>query len=330
MEERPGKLNETLQGKRKEKNWTRVSSRSLLFYPCPTYVYYLKRVVNSMVGKVKTLFSPFIFASQKQALSRFYDHESCIRYSMRQVRSIHLFTYFHSYTFFHSFTSCRFQVNSRGSSAIANCSPWRLCYLSMIKTKVYRRKNIKKRGYNGWQTVCKTITSRCVRVNMIPQLPKTPPCMSRCHFCTFTWVFYWSSGSVMIFPFLFAPVSRRLSIIVTIYVVFFIFFRLGTYSSEQTQIAGSTKPLTAQRRRFLHRYYRYYRFHSRFLHQPLVIVLSHAWPDYQKEKYIYILKNQVFSHPLAFISFTESFRTTAMTTVRISKTLMYMKIYKYL
>lgn len=159
----------------------------------------------------------------------------------------------------------------------------------MIKTKVYRRKNIKKRGYNGWQTVCKTITSRCVRVNMIPQLPKTPPCMSRCHFCTFTWVFYWSSGSVMIFPFLFAPVSRRLSIIVTIYVVFFIFFRLGTYSSEQTQIAGSTKPLTAQRRRFLHRYYRYYRFHSRFLHQPLVIVLSHAWPDYQKKNiYIYI------------------------------------------
>lgn len=62
-------------------------------------------------------------------------------------------------------------------------------------------------------------------------------------------------------------------IIVTIYVVFFIFFRLGTYSSEQAQIAGSTKPLTAQRRRFLHRYYRYYRFHSRY-HQPLVIVTT--------------------------------------------------------
>lgn len=71
----------------------------------------------------------------------------------------------------------------------------------------------------------------------------------------------------------FAPppfLSRRVHpIIVTIYVVFFIFFRLGTYSSEQAQIAGSTKPLTAQRRRFLHRYYRYYRFHSRY-HQPLV------------------------------------------------------------
>lgn len=50
----------------------------------------------------------------------------------------------------------------------------------------------------------------------------------------------------------------------------------------------------------------------------------------KKNIYIYILKNQVISHPLTFISFTESFRTTAMTTVCISKTLMYMKIYKYL
>lgn len=70
-------------------------------------------------------------------------------------------------------------------------------------------------------------------------------------------------------------------IIMTIYVVFFIFFRLGTYSSEQAQIAGSTKPLTAQRRRFLHRYHRYYRFHYR-VHPPPLVVICMARFRYQR------------------------------------------------
>jgi len=66
-----------------------------------------------------------------------------------------------------------------------------------------------------------------------------------------------------------------------IYVVFFVFFGLGTYSSEQAQIAGSTKPLTAQRRRFLHRYYRYYRFHYR-VHIRLFVITCMARVRYQR------------------------------------------------
>lgn len=90
-------------------------------------------------------------------------------------------------------------------------------------------------------------------------------------------------------------------IIMTIYVVFFIFFRLGTYSSEQAQIAGSTKSLTAQRRRFLHRYHRYYRFHYR-VHPPLVrCIVSHAWPDSDiRETFIIHVTLSFYLHIIMF------------------------------
>lgn len=93
----------------------------------------------------------------------------------------------------------------------------------------------------------------------IYHLREMPSCMSRCHFC----IFHIHIPTYQVkYDFRFCVYSFDvIPIIITIYVVFFIFFRLGTYSSEQAQIAGSTKPLTAQRRRFLHRYYRYYHFH---------------------------------------------------------------------
>jgi len=95
-------------------------------------------------------------------------------------------------------------------------------------------------------------------------------CMSRCHFCIF-------HGHILSrYDFHFVYSFDVIPIIMTIYVVFFIFFRLGTYSSEQAQIAGSTKPLTAQRRRFLHRYHRYYRFHYLVHPPPLVRCHMHG------------------------------------------------------
>lgn len=107
--------------------------------------------------------------------------------------------------------------------------------------------------------------------------------MSRCQFCTFTYL-----GVLLVervaYDFsvsLFAPVSRRLSIIVTIYVVFFIFFRFGhvffraNANCRLYQTADSTEtPLLAQVLSLLSFSFAF------FYHQPLVIVLSHAWPEY--------------------------------------------------
>lgn len=164
--------------------------------------------------------------------------------------------------------------------------------------KKYIRKNIKKKNYE-WQTVCKIFTSQCIRVNITSNAKKASVHVSMS-------VLYIYLGVLLIervaYDF---SVSLCASLLTSIYysddlrclLYLFsfghVFFRANA-NCRLYQIADSTEtPLLAQVLSLLS-------FSFAFFTSFLVIVLSHAWPEFIK--YIYILKNQVQHNHLHYFS----------------------------
>lgn len=144
--------------------------------------------------------------------------------------------------------------------------------------KECRRKNIKRIGVamGGKQFAKTNHVARYVRVNMNHNYQKLRlrACLdvSSVHLLTYLGVLLVERVAYDFAVSLFAPVSRRLSIIVTIYVVFFIFFRFGhvffraNANCRLYQTADSTEtPLLAQVLSLLSFSFAF------FYHQPLVI-----------------------------------------------------------